>query len=317
VAVNGLALIDDPRSLPILLEAMGDRREKIRAAAARALGQCPPDPRAMPKLVAALADPDPWVRYYACQSLGRLRHADATPAITPLLADPAGQVRVAAVEALSHLPTDIAFHALREAAESSEPDVKRAALLGLGLARRAESLPVLVDAVDNGEPATRLVAVSALRDFPDRDVISVWARAARDHDEAVRNAAIANLSNRESSASTRALIDLLGWPVSDTVTLNALTVPVAGRVATILASLRRADDELSPKLTSVLARMRRPDATDALLDAFQLGSPACRKAAAAALAAVGSPDGLRAIRRAAVDDADPQMKQICALLLSE
>jgi HEAT repeat protein len=176
---------------------------------------------------------------------------------------------------------------------------------------------VLIDAVDHGEPATRLVAVSALRDFPDGDVISVWTRAARDRDEAVRNAAIANLSNRESSASTQALIDLLGWPVSDTVALNALTVPVAGRVATILASLRRADDELSPKLASVLARMRRPDATDALLEAFQLGSAACRKAAAAALAAVGSPDGLRAIRRAAVDDADPQMKQICALLLSE
>jgi HEAT repeat protein len=317
VAVNGLALIDDPRSLPILLDTMGDRREKVRAAAARALGQCPPDPRAMPRLIEALADPDPWVRYYACQSLGRLRHAGATAAITPLLADPAGQVRVAAVEALSHLPTDVAFHALREAAESSEPDVKRAALIGLGLARRAESLPVLVDAVDHGEPATRLVAVSALRDFPDSDVISVWTRAARDRDEAVRNAAIANLSNRASSAATQALIDLLGWPVSDTVALNALTVPVAGRVATILTSLRRADDELSPKLTSVLARMRRPDATDALLEAFQLGSPACRKAAATALAAIGSPDGLRAIRRAAVDDADPQTKQICALLLSE
>ncbi|HMJ50885.1 MAG TPA: HEAT repeat domain-containing protein [Polyangiaceae bacterium] len=317
VAIQGLAFVDDPRALEKLLQASRDPNEKVRAVSVRALGQCAPDARAARALVDGLRDSDAWVRYYACQALGRLREEGACSPIAELLADSAGQVRVAAVEALSHLRTDIAFGALREAAQSSEQDVQRAALIGLGLAKRAESLPLLLDALDHGEAATRLVAVSALAAFPDREVIPAWTRAAWDPDPAVRNAAVANLAKREGSEATGALVGLLASSKSDTANvLSALSIPVNGRVATILASLRQADEELSPKLTSVLARMRRPEASDALLQAFQSSNAACRRAAATALAAVGSHDGIRAIRQAAFHDADPQLKQICSLLLA-
>jgi HEAT repeat protein len=238
--------------------------------------------------------------------------------VAALLRDTAGQVRVAAVEALSHMPTEIAFRALCEAVTSSEPDVERAALIGLGIAKKEESVPVLVEAAVHGDAATRLVAVSALAGFADRHVIPVWARAAHDTDQAVRNAALGHLSNREGAEATQALIALLSSTKPGTsAVLSALAVPVNGRIAAILTALRQADDELAPKLTSVLARMRRAEASAALLSAFQFSNSACRKAAASALAATGSQDGIVALRRAAIDDHDPQLKQICSLLLAQ
>jgi HEAT repeat protein len=318
VAIQGLAFVDDPRAIDRLLEALRDGHEKVRAAAARALGHCSAEARTTRALEESLGDADPWVRYYACQSLGRLAHGAASARVAALLRDEAGQVRVAAVEALSHMPTDVAFRALCEAVASSEPDVERAALIGLGLAKKEESIPVLVGAAARGDAATRLVAVSALAGFADRHVIPVWARAARDDDEAVRNAALGHLSNREGAEATQALIALLssGRPGTSSV-LAALSVPVNGRIAAILTALRHADDELAPKLTSVLARMRRAEASAALLSAFHYSNSACRKAAASALAALGSQDGIVALRRAAIDDHDPQLKQICSLLLAQ
>ena len=318
VAVLGLAFIDDSRATETLLAACRNDDAKMRAAAARALGLRAPLPAAAEALITALADRDPWVRYYACQSLGRLRHEAASELVARLLADPAGQVRVAAVEALCQLPTEVAFGALREAVQSPESDVKRAALIGLGLAKREGSVPLLVEALTQGEPATRLVAVSALASFPDRDVIAAWSRAALDRDPSVQKAALTMLAGRDGPEATTALIRLLASSRADVdAVLAALATPVSGRVETILGALHTADDDLSQKLTSVLARMRRPDAHEALLRAFEFSNAACRKAAATALAAVRSPDGLLAIRRASMIDRDPQLKQICSLLLAE
>jgi HEAT repeat protein len=316
VAIQGLAFVDDPRAVDRLLQAARDVRQKVRASAARALGQCQADERILNALTERLTDSDPWVRYYACQSLGRAGHDESGREVALLLKDPAGQVRVAAVEALSHLSTDLAFGALRDAARSPEPDIQRAALIGLGIGGREEGLPLIIEALDGGESATRLVAVSALAGFADSEVIPAWERAARDADRAVSTAALANLSARKDERATRALIALLtSSRVESARVISALSVPVSGRVPAILSALRRADDELSPKLTSALARMRHPEANDALIQAFQSTNQACRKAAASALAAIGSPDGLTAVRRAADDDDDPQLKRICSLLL--
>jgi HEAT repeat protein len=62
--------------------------------------------------------------------------------------------------------------------------------------------------------------------------------------------------------------------------------------------------------------MRRPDAWRALVDAMALHAPAARKAVVAALPAVGTPQAVEALGRAAAHDDDIEVRRIASLVLS-
>jgi HEAT repeat protein len=97
----------------------------------------------------------------------------------------------------------------------------------------------------------------------------------------------------------------------------ALANVVEGRVATVVAALETADDEIAPVLTGALARMHRADASAGLLAAMDSSNVCARKAAAPTLAAVGTPEAVAALQRALGGDPDPEVRRICALLLSQ
>ncbi|HLK90276.1 MAG TPA: HEAT repeat domain-containing protein [Polyangia bacterium] len=315
-AIQGLPFFDDPRALEALLAATKTSAPRTRAAAFRALGQCVGDLRVSAYLIKGLGDPDPWVRYYACQSLGKLAFEPAAQAIGELLVDPAGQVRVAAVEALSFLSSDAALTALESAARDGEPDVRRAALVGLGVAHRAESLPVILQAVAASEPATRVVALSALSGFRAPEALKALLECAADRDDAIRTVAIGLLSTRPGQATTVALAQLLrSSPVGDQI-VAALSLHIEGRVPGLAAALEEADDEQASGLASALARLGRPDATAALIGAMTSSNSRARKAAATTLAGLGHPEALGALRAAAANDRDPEVRKVCALLLT-
>jgi HEAT repeat protein len=63
--------------------------------------------------------------------------------------------------------------------------------------------------------------------------------------------------------------------------------------------------------------MHRPEATAALLEALTFPSLPARKAAAATLGAVGNALAIDALKRAAADDPDPEVRRICALALAQ
>ncbi len=317
-AIAGLPYLDDPRAHDLLVATTRDDVPRTRAAAMRALAQvAAPDVRATSALLRGLTDADPWVRYYACQTLGRLGYEVAGEAIAARLTDDAGQVRVAAVEALSHLTSEAAFEALRRAAEVDEPDVRRASLVGLGISKRPEALPVVLAATDSTDAATRLVALSALVAFDDQRVLPALTRAAADDDESVRGAAAAFLAGRRGADATNAIITLLRKQPGDERLTAALANVVEGRVATVVAALETADDEIAPVLTAALVRMHRTDASAALLAAMDSNNVCARKAAAPTLAAVGTPESLAAVQRALAGDPDPEVRRICALSLSQ
>jgi HEAT repeat protein len=317
-ALTGLTFLDDPRALEALLEAARSPLEKTRSAAMRALGQCPKrDARIPSYLLVGLKDPGAWVRYYACQALGRLGMESATDSITSLLDDPAGQVRVAAVEALSHFPNELALFALRRAAEAGEPDIQRAALIGLGLAKRPEGVAVLLKAVQSPDAATRLVAISALADSGSPHALPALATAARDVDENVRASAVGFLAAVPAPEGTAVLIDLLHDAALRERVVPLLSVSNEGRVAGIMAALATADEETAPLLTSALARMRTAEAQTALAYAMSMSWVPARKASASALAALRTPEAFAILRKAAETDADPQVRQISAVLLGQ
>jgi len=315
-AIHALPFLDDPRATEALFTAARSPADRTRAAAMRALGQSSHDLRVSALLLKGLSDADAWVRYYACQALGKLAFAPAAAAIARLMNDEAGQVRVAAVEALSCLDSELAASELRRAADDPDGDVRRTAIIGLGVAKQQDALPLMLDAAVSGDPATRLVALSAFGGFRSPEVLRALQRAATDDDEGVRNAAIGFLAATPGVAATRMLTDLLHPTTGREPIVAALSVPIEGRVSGLAAALGDADDETAAALTSALARLHRADANAVLLDAMRSPNVAARKAAASTLAVLATREALAALRQAAHDDPEPEVRQICALLLA-
>jgi HEAT repeat protein len=315
-AIIGLSLLEDERAFDRLLELAADPLPQVRASALRGLGDSAKDPRGVARLRLGLSDSDPWVRYYAIQSLGKLRAEPNEGEIAALVSDPAGQVRVAAIEALSHLPGDTAFAALRAAAHSSELDLQRAALIGLGLSQRPEAESSLLEHAEAGDAATRLMALSALASFETPATLAALMRAAGDPDESIKTAAIGFLGARSGTEATRVLVGLLKDPALRGRAFFALRTPREHRVAGLLSALRGADDELAFEVTSILARLDQAEATAALFEALTLPSPAARKAAATTLGATGSREAWVILQRLSMEDSDPEVRHVCALLLA-
>ena len=307
-AIHGLALLVEPRALAVLIEMAGHGNPRARGAAVRALGQAQRGGEVLAVLRKSLSDSDAWVRYYACQSLGRLHDDGAVDAILLLVEDPAGQVRVAAIEALARLETKAALHALRTAASSDDPDVQRAALLGLGSRRVPEALPVLLQAAHSPDAATRLIALSAVAAYQSPDGLAAIATATGDPDAAVRDAAIGFLTAREEPAATAALIALLANPFARDRAVESLASAPC-RIGGISAALEGAGAELATSLVAVLARTRRPEALAAIIDALALPNVFARRAAAAALGALRTPEARAALERAIDSDSDPEVRR--------
>lgn len=306
-ALSSLAFVDDPRALAALLDAAASAVAPDRAAAMRALGHTTGTPAVTSALLAGLSDPDPWVRYYACQSLGRLRVIGHVDVLVTLLEDPASQVRIAVIDALARIPEPAARTALLTAVRSVDPDLRRAALLGVGTARHREALGAILDATRDPDPTTRLIALAALEGFEDADVDPALLQAALDADEAVRSTAIGVLAGRPGVGPTSALVRLLDTPAQDAVS-DALTTWVPGRIPAILVALELG---VHPQqLVSSLARMARPEVRSALAMALGMEPVATRRAAAAALAAIGPGAARAALEAAAADDPDAEVRRL-------
>lgn len=310
-AIYGLPLVEDPRSTTALLAATNHPVPKTRAAVMRALGQTEASGDVVTALRSALLDEDPWVRYYACQALGRLRVDAATDQIIGLMKDASGQVRVAAVEALAHLHDERAGAALAAAARSDDPDMRRAALLGLGIARRPSAVTLLREAAAAADAATRLVAIGALSELEGPEVVPTLAHAASDPDDAVRSAAIGYLSTRPGADATTALLDQLANASVRERVLEALAVAADERIDGVLSALETADADRAPLLVAALARMRRPSSQAAIAAALSGDNVHARRAAASALAAIGTPEAREALTRAGAADPDPDVRRIC------
>ncbi|MGD0674807.1 MAG: HEAT repeat domain-containing protein [Polyangiaceae bacterium] len=315
LAAVGLATIDGDRAVAALVEAASHVSPRTRAAAIRALGQAANSPKVGACLRSGLADSDAWVRYYACQSLSRVNEPGAPQAIRQLLGDSAGHVRIAAIEALARLRGDSALEALHAAAQSKDPDVRRAALLAVGSVRNPSSISLVRRGLSSPDAATRLVALSALAEFGDQAALSGVRDAMGDPDDAVRSAAIGLLASYRGPEATEMLVGELGNPVLRDRVLAALASPVEGRVEGLVAALRTAASEVVPHLVSALAKIRRADASAALEDAFGEVSSTTRRIIAPALAALATASARRLLERASVDDADAQVREVCAALL--
>ena len=315
VAIGGLPFVEHPRAVASLLAAAAHPSPKTRASAMRALGNASPGVENLTRLRLGLGDVDAWVRYYACQSLGKLRDEESAAAMIACLQDPAGQVRVAAIDSLSRLRAPEAAAALRRATGSPDPDVQRAALLGLAATKNVEALPIILLLAESADHGTRLVALSAMAELDAPEVVEALARAASDADDNVRAAAVGYLGARPGLASTRALVTLLQSPGGRDHVVQALSHALPGRLEGLLSALETAQGEVASLLVGVLARTGRADSHAAIGQVLGFENVHARRAAAAALTTLPSPDTRAILARAAHDDEDVEVRRLCSLAL--
>lgn len=137
-ALRVLSLDPEPERATILIEALRDPAEVIRAQAAEYLGMAPLTPevrkRARTALLAKLADVSAVVRRRAVLSVGLLGPGDGTLSIARLLDDPEPSVQAAAAEALGQYRDPTAAPSLRRSLSvPHEPQVSQAIVDALAL----------------------------------------------------------------------------------------------------------------------------------------------------------------------------------------
>lgn len=178
-ALKVLALDPDPSRAAILIEALRDPSEVIRAQAADFLGSAPLTPdvrrRARTALLAKLADISVVVRRRAVLSLGLLGPGEGTLSIARLLEDPEPSVQSAAAEALGHTRDPTAVPALRRALGlPHEPPVAQAivgALAVLPDPSVEDDLLTLLDDPLPGLDETRIAMAIGRRPDPSDTII--------------------------------------------------------------------------------------------------------------------------------------------------
>jgi HEAT repeat protein len=110
----------DERAFGMLVGALSDLEEQVRASAASRLGYTGRQD-AVPPLASLVTDRAPRVRSMAAYALGRLGKAEATEALLRLLPDPHDSVREQAVRALGCVGGPAAVDALLALAAEADP----------------------------------------------------------------------------------------------------------------------------------------------------------------------------------------------------
>ena len=163
----GMAAQQQVELLDALTPFLGDSRPRVRAQAARVLGDHRHAPAAS-RLIETLADEDPVVRKFAAIACARLGEPRAFEALVALAADAADQdlvLRSAAQYGLSRCATDAQLAGL---AGSEDRSVRLAAVVAL----RRKASPTVALYLEDADP---LVVVEAARAISEQPIPAAYA----------------------------------------------------------------------------------------------------------------------------------------------
>ena len=168
VAAEALVKIGTP-AVPALIQALRDRSENVRFAAAEALGKLG-DPQAVPALIQALGDSDWYVRRAAAEALVKIG-TPAVPALIRALGDSDSDVRAVAAWALVKIGTPAVPALIKALGDWWSENVRRAAAEALGDLGDPQAVPPLIQALGDDWDAVRFAAAWALGKLGDPQAV--------------------------------------------------------------------------------------------------------------------------------------------------
>ncbi|MBD3209855.1 hypothetical protein GF318_00555 [Candidatus Micrarchaeota archaeon] len=307
-------------TIPALLSSLGDSENKIRAAAARKLGETgvnpfvyleialmlekpnPPearegaamalgelgDERAVRPLVAALDDENAEVRISALEALGKIGDSSAVPELMQSLEDYDWRVRQKASLALKKMKiTEEQFGRLLSMLSKGETAEKRAgAAMALGELRRTRAIPALKNAMKDKDTEVRTAAAEALAKIRD---IALLTENLGSKDFSVRSQAVKDLAGI-GSAAVQPLLQALD---SGNPRTRAAAAKVLGEIcdpAAVPKLIRLLEDPVSgvrKNSAQALGNIADPRATKALASALERENDEIRAVISRALVRIG------------------------------
>ena len=200
-AVHALGQIGDLKAVPTLLSALkGDKKKRVRAEAATALGLLRAKEAVIP-LIQAL-DPTKegkrWVRRNAAEALGLIGDLQAKEPLMDALNDKESVVRVAAMFGLYRLGNTASLTLLERRAvdKDAEEEVRQWAVRELGFIGASQSVSVLAEAMKDTSALVRLTAAEALGRIPGAESLDTLIAGLLEQDVKVRNAVVGSLARR-------------------------------------------------------------------------------------------------------------------------
>ncbi len=180
-AVEALRLIGRPAA-DALRKAATSKDPLQRWGAVAALGETG-DPKVVPILLRALRDEDENVRAVAAASLGKLRYARAASQLVRALTDKSERVQAHAEWALENLGRGAVPYLLRSA---RQPAARLRVFRLLGRLKARKAVPVLQEGLKDKNKEVRIMAAWALGEIGDSGAIPALQSALTDKDPEVR-----------------------------------------------------------------------------------------------------------------------------------
>ena len=317
-AVEHLPYVDDERAFSCLVHALSNDSPKVRAAAAKALAHAEAT-ETVPRLLEALADPDPWVRFYAARSIGRHRSVEASERLSDLITrDPAHYVRIEAMNAIAKIDGKDTVPLLEPFVTDPDLDMARAAIRALGDIDRPEARPLLLEALRSDDSERRIAAVHALGESRGAEVAEMlqWV-AATDPDEKVVGIAMQVLGRLSSSEAIGVLVNLTADAGLRPAAVSALKEIQACDIAVLAKSLSHPQASVKRAVVEVLARIKRPEASEYLLKALKDPDPRVRLDTVKALDNLGNRQARESLLQVAHADPDLAVRRAARSALSK
>ncbi len=207
---DALVTLRNPQALDLLIDALKEQHEVVRAYVVRALGEMQ-DERAVEPLLAMIDDDAPVVRWEAADALGKFRdaHQKTIESWIKLLSDSNAQVRLQTARALGNLGNTQAVEPLIQALSDQDRRVRERVIEALGVLRDRRAVGPLVSALADPEKDVRAAAARALGRLGDRQALEALIQALSDHEGQVRQDAADALGKLGVADAVEPLIQAL------------------------------------------------------------------------------------------------------------
>ncbi|HEX2687613.1 MAG TPA: HEAT repeat domain-containing protein [Kofleriaceae bacterium] len=272
-AVSDLSKYDIVLTQNYLLQALGDGDDKVKVAAAKALGLGGAT-AAVPTMVTWLTDPDPKIKQVAADVLGEIGGTEATSALTRSLGDSDPMVRMHAVKALGAIGRrghPVIVISLIPRLEDDKADVRIATIAQLEeLGDRRAVIPLVARFGDTA-PEARRCAVRAVGQLGDPSAVPALVRLMNDPNDEVKTAAVGSLGLLGAIDAIDALTEQLS---TGSDTYRQKVAYALGQIAAVPGSGKAGEDAMRTLVQNLEVTTTRNAAREALHVAGKAAVPA-------------------------------------------